>query len=269
MEKSKKILKIYTLCFILLAVACIVLRAFSLAFFYDADVGYYKTEAVLPAVFHIFCIAAFAAAAVLIFLLPKNAPFGELVPGKPTRFASSFQAVVTLAMAVYLVYLYARKEVPVPAVALLCVAGAFFAVIYFVLVASGKAVCGKDGAVLCGYGVIFYVIMLLASSYFDFHTTMNSPNKMLLQIAMMSVMAAFLLELRALLCIARPGVYAAFTLFAAFASGVSSVPGIIFFIKGTLTKPIYFACDFVLLGFCFYFISRYFGWLKSFFSAKK
>lgn len=261
MEKSKKILKIYTIIFAILTVACVALRFVAVSTVYDADIGYYKTGAVAPTVLHVLCFVSFALAMSIIPLLPKKTLPDALPCGLPVRASAAIQLVFALGMAAYLIYPAFTGGVKVSAVSIICVIAALFSTVYFALVMAGKAVPEKKNSALFGYTVIVYVLMMLANSYFDFYTTMNSPNKLITQIALMSIMVALLFEMRAILGISLARGYAAFTLFAVFLSAVSSIPGVVLFLAGTFTKPMYFAVNFVTFGFFIYLAVRYVSWL--------
>ena len=261
MEKSKKILKIYTIIFALLTVVCVALRFVAVSTVYDADIGYYKTGAVVPTVLHVLCFVSFALAMSIIPLLPKKTLPEALPCGLGVRASAAIQLVFALGMAAYLIYPAFTGGVKVSAVSIICVIAALFSTVYFALVMAGKAVPEKKNSALFGYTVIVYVLMMLANSYFDFYTTMNSPNKLITQIALMSIMVALLFEMRAILGISLARGYAAFTLFAVFLSAVSSIPGVVLFLAGTFTKPMYFAVNFVIFGFFIYLAVRYVSWL--------
>lgn len=263
MEKSKKILKIYTAVFVVLTLLGLVLRFAALYTEYDADIGYYKTGALLPMLFHALCFVAFVIALSLIPLLPKKTLPTALPCNTAVRAVAVIQLVITLGMAVYLIYPAFSGAARVSAVSIVCVIAALFSLVYFALVISGKAVSEKKGSVLFGYALIIYVLMILANSYFDFFTTMNSPNKIILQVSLMSIMVALLFEFRSILGISLARGYAAFTLYVMFITAVTSIPGIVLFIGGVFTKPVYFASSFVILGFLIYFKVRYISWLRT------
>ena len=120
-----------------------------------------------------------------------------------------------------------------------------------------------DKHVYFGYAVILFVLMVLAKSYFDFYTTMNSPNKLLIQITLMTVMVYMLYELRFSLDNAAPRGYAFISLASFYFSAVSAVPGIAAFLAGKLNKTEYLLSDLLALGFSVYIGTRFAAYIAA------
>ncbi|MBQ8207869.1 MAG: hypothetical protein IJZ89_03945 [Clostridia bacterium] len=275
MRRSIKILKIYSVVFAVLTVLAIVLRCLSLFNFYDSDIGYYRTEAILPDIFHLISVLVPILAFSLLFLMERPIIWRYQHP-KPEYAAVRAGAVFGIAaIASYVIYdlialsgefrnvigsIQSTKAGEI--VCLLALLFGLLGIVYFALILAGKTSKG-DKHVLFGYAVILFVLMVLANTYFDFYTTMNSPNKLLTQVTLMSVMLYFLYELRFSLGNEAPRSYAAVSLAALYFTSVSSVPGIIAFFAGVLTKTEYLLCDFVALGFAFYICSRLVSYIVS------
>ena len=275
MRKNYKFLYFISAAFALLAVVGVVLRTAALFTVYDSDIGYYQTSAVLPDIFHIVCIAAVAFAALSILFLPEKAAFDYAPPSSMPSFVRGGAAFAIVASSAYVGYvclgllgdraIYTSVTTGAGTIVekFAAILG-FASIIYFALVLAGKAEEGEKH-VYFGYCVILFVLMILAKTYFDFYTTMNSPNKLLLQISFMSIMLYMLYELRFPIGSGSPRGYWAISLAAFYLTAVCSIPGIIAFFAGIFTKNEYFVCHFLSLGFCAYIGAR----LLSFIRAQK
>lgn len=267
MNKTVKILKNYSVLFAALTVLGIVLRSISLFSFYDSDIGYYKTEAVLPDIFHLLSVAVLPAALSAVFLLPKKDVYSYPKLEGNKALVSSGAIFCMASVAAYIVYSLVSLTTPSYAiigsaaqnkmgeiVPVLALVFGVISIIYLCLVLLGKT--RDDKHVYFGYTVILFVLMVLAKSYFDFYTTMNSPNKLLTQITLMAVMVYMLYELRLSLDNAAPRGYVCMALASLYFTAVCSVPGIIAFFAGRLDKTEYLLCDFLALGFAVYIGTR-------------
>lgn len=275
MNRSIRNLKKYAIAFLILTLVGVVSRCISLFGFYDSDIGYYKTAALLPKAFHLLSVLSVVFSATVVLFLPK--PTGDIyiTPKSDSlgvRIASVFPMAGVLSFLVYsFISESAESTSNLGAVAtnkageivsVLILVFGVLAAMYFILVCSGKTAKG-DGHVLFGYAVILFVLMVLANSYFDFNTTMNSPNKLLSQTTLMSLMLYMLFELRFSLGNASPRGYAALSLSAFYLTTVNSIPGIIAFSAGILFKPEYLMSDLLTLTFSVYVAVRFAMYIKS------
>lgn len=266
MKKSYKYLSRFATAFAVLAVLGMVMRTAALFGAYDSDIGYYKSGALLPLLFNALALPAFIGVVALFVFLPKSTCEGLRPSGASlyVRIASVF-ALLTSAVPVFYVFLGMMGDTGFYSISSSgtgTVIDAFtlifgvLSVIYFALVFSGKTENG-EGHVYFGYAVILFVLMILAKTYFDFNTTMNSPNKLLLQLTLMSVMLYFLFELRFSLGNAAPRAYSAVSLVSFGLSAVCSVPAIIAFFSGIFTREEYLVYHIAALGFCVYIAARF------------
>ncbi len=269
MKKSAKNMIYYFLGALALSAAGIALRTYSLFNCFDKEIGYYAEAAVLPDAFHILCVALCFLALIFVFILPANKKY-EYESCNSARLAGRVGAIFALAgTATYALYslISLSDDVPVAfgpmakstvvnAVSVFALIFGVLAAIYFLLVFSKKTEKGTNHA-LFGYGVILFVLMILAKSYFDFYTTMNSPNKLLSQTTLMFCMVYMLCELRFSLGIAVPRLYSGVSLATIYFTLVCSVPGIVAFCSGILNKVEYLLCDFVLLTYAIYICARF------------
>lgn len=254
---------------LVLAIAGIALRTYALFNCFDKDIGYYVTDATMPDMFHILCVGVCVLALAFVFILPgtKKCEYANrLSVGIFGKIGSVFALAGTATYALYsllslsgempIAFGPVAKSFVVSAVSLFVMIFGVLSVIYFLLVFSGKTVKG-DNHVIFGYCVILFLLMILAKSYFDFYTTMNSPNKLLTQTTLMLFMLYMLCELRFSLSISVPRLYSGLSLAAIYFTLVSSVPGIIAFCAGVLSKVEYLLCDFVLLTYAVYACARF------------
>ncbi len=269
MKSSAKNMIYYFFGATVLAVVGIVLRTYALFNCFDKGIGYYASSAVLPDFFHMLCVSVCILALFLVFILPnsKNNEYRSCPSvGVFGKVGSVFALVGTVTYAIYSLISLSdsvpvsfgpvAKSSVVNAVSLFAMIFGILATIYFLLVFSRKTEKGDNHA-LFGYCLILFVLMILAKSYFDFYTTMNSPNKLLTQTTLMFCMLYMLCELRFSLKISVPRLYSGLSFATIYFTLVSSVPGIIAFGAGILNKVEYLLCDFVLLTYAVYFCARF------------
>lgn len=269
MKSFAKNMTYYFFVALVLATVGTVLRTYALFNCFDRDIGYYATDAVLPDVFHILCVAVCLFALAFVFILPKIKNYDYKVCVSVRTFGKVGAIFALVGTATYALYslISLSDDVPtsfgpvakssvVNAVSLFVSIFGVLAFIYFLLVLLGKTE-KSDNHTLFGYCHILFVLMILAKSYFDFFTTMNSPNKLLTQTTLMLCMLYMLCELRFSLKNSVPRLYSGISLAVIYFTLVSSVPGIIAFGAGILNKVEYLLCDFVLLTFAVYVCARF------------
>jgi hypothetical protein len=184
-----------------LAVIFTVIQSLLFVFYYEADLYLYETNAVLPLVFNV------SAAVVIIGLLSsvliyqkKEFPHNYRLPeaNKFTVFASAVCGFIFLA--VFVLGLYnilkggdtnvAASSTVVNVFTLISVLFAAPASCYFFAIALKPEPYGNITAVL-GFFVVLYMPVKLMSGYFSMDTPMNSPVRIMVQIAFMALMLFF------------------------------------------------------------------------------
>ena len=92
--KSQKALRIFGICAVCTAILCAALRLISILFFYDVNIGYYKSGAVLPIIAQTLPVLA-TVAAIVFTAIPKIS-VRPLTPENTfsTRSLSIFPAAV-------------------------------------------------------------------------------------------------------------------------------------------------------------------------------
>ena len=260
--KARRLVFAYSLTTVAAILAGIALRTISLVKYYDKEIGYFKSDAVLPTIFHIFCVCFLIFGLTALLSFAKNSFDTPLCEKSLFYRASSILCAFILGAdlinSIGQIAGSASSSTLDTIRAFLCVLG----IIYF----AAGAMTGKTkgtARVLLGYGTIFYIALTLAKSYFDFYTTMNSPNKLLLQITFMFIMLFLLCESRAFLGISMPRAHFAEVLLTAFFSFVCSVPTIASYIMGIFTNKEYLVPHVICFGFGVYSLSHLWSFIKA------
>ena len=238
--KNKTKVVIYGIAAAVLTVLGTALRTLGLFNFYDKDVGYFQSGAVVPEILKWLCIIAPICFLFAGFFASK-VNIRSAFDGFFSKIGSALAAVLLLVHAVYLVpycLSYVEGNVLIPGIFL---AFAVLSVLYFVVGVTKKA--HMENRAILGFAVIFYATAGLAKSYFDFKTTMNSPDKLLLQVAYMSIMLYMLAETGLLIGAKKSGRFTVFSFIAFFFCTVSSVPALVAYLSrdfyGFLAAPEY------------------------------
>ncbi len=272
MNSLRKKLYCYSITSLVITLIGVALRFISLTKFYDADIGYYMRGAVMPNIFHGICMLSIVLAVLAFVMLRREDDVCILyIPHQSFEIVGAIFAA--LGICVYVIYALfvvgSGETTPNPAENKIGEAVNWFAIlfgaigaVYFAIVASGKASKG-DGSVLFGYSAILFILLALAKTYFDFETTMNSPNKLLLQITFMSIMLYLLFEFRFIIKREIPSGYAAMSLISIFFTAVCSIPGIVGYFMGIFNKGEYLICHFVVFGFLVYIVTKYCSFVAS------
>lgn len=180
-----------------LAVLSVVLRCVNLNFFFDAEIGYYASDAALPVVAS--CILAasvifFAAASFFLFRKSELAPSPS--PSLALRVASSIAAVGFLFLASVNIL-----DGSVWSGILALGAGLSFAI------TISKTAIPPLFRLLCALCVILRLLMILANSYFDITVQMNAPDKLMLHLACLAGMMMAISDVRASVVKLRPALF--------------------------------------------------------------
>ncbi len=242
---------------------CTLLRTVGLFKYYDRTEGYFQSGELVPEVLKWLCIIAPVCFAFAGFFASKVKTRPALT-GYASKVGAVAAAVLLLAHAVYLVpycLSYVEGNVLVPG---LFLAFAVLSALYFAMGATKGA--AAENRALLGFGVIFYATAGLAKSYFDFKTTMNSPDKLLLQVAYMSVMLYMLAETGLLIGAKKSGRFTVFSFLAFFFCTVSSVPALAAYLSrdfyGFLAAPEYAVSQLGVLALALFALCRFIDCLR-------
>lgn len=225
--KNINILKssLFVLLTLILTAVAIALRTLDLVFFFDYDIGYYRSDAVLPLITNIFFVVSvlfFAVSTVFLTRVPDSLSGREKNP--LTVVASSLSILIFLALGINFLRLYMLLPTYIIAVYAII---SFVSAIYFI---SNIFNFGGQYRALFTIPVIMNFVFILAISYFDVTVQMNSPEKLLLHITCLSAMFFFILEARCIFENIRKKLYLFWLCTSLFFSGVYSVPSLICFV---------------------------------------
>ena len=231
---------------VLLAAVATLLRIICLVLFYDNEIGYYFSGAILPIVsntFYLLSIIALIAGAILL------RPEQEIsLPDKPSSLAALLPAgalachfifllieannlITELGADVFFDILFA-KAVPGVRVTMLNIILLLLALIssaiasaFFISLSFSKH--PSNLTIGLGCGLILWISVVWMRSYVDFYVALNSPDKLFFHFACIGAILFAVAELRALYCISKPKTYWLSLLGAIFCLSVSTVSNII------------------------------------------
>ena len=261
--KTKRTYQVYLTLSILLALALAAVRSFALLSYYDPAIGYFEAGVALPELASLLTLLALPLALSVPFVLGGGKLASEARRFHlPTAFASALLAFLLLAFAALHVSellgeLSLGHEADARAtVTLLLAAGlAVLGSVSFILSASMGAEISARRALSSSAFVLFAVTYALFL-YFDTTLPINAPEKLLSQLALLSVAIFFLYEARIAIARPMPGMRAAFGFLALILSAASSIPSILYYLtygKTVLESPVH---DFLLLASFLYIMAR-------------
>ncbi len=209
----------YTVAAFASATISIILQMLSLAFFYDAEIGYFQNGAILPIIAALFSIASVLFFAVFSFL---NFRKKEAAYPKTTHPAVKLASAICAALSLLLGITDLKSGASILGL-LFC----FGMCLYFLLVMTSK---GTPALYLAfGFCAILRCLSALAASYVDFYLPMNSPEKLWLSTAVVAAMFFLVCEIRAL--VTKP--YTAIWFFSAATAVAVLWPSSLILIQGS------------------------------------
>ena len=238
---------IYYLSAAVLTVVATVVRTLCLGRAFDAGIGYFKSDAALPVLLHVFEAVTLLCFFSLFFFIPRDTlPLPKKQPVSLSRRLVS--AAVALLFALnFVAFCRVNTGRGLPVVLFVIgVLSLLGAVAFFLLPLFGVA--RRDLVVTFGVCAIAAVVCLAALTYFDGYTPMNAPHKTGLHLSFVPVLFYLLYTLRDATDIPMPrakAVAAMAAFFAAFTVGVSDLLG---YPMGAFTDPTYLAQDLLLIG---------------------
>lgn len=259
---------------LLIALAAALLRTVAIFTAYDSAIGYFSRGAALPVLATALCVIGCIASVAFPFVTRIN---GNDIPpvgargSAPVYFATAYAAFVMLGAFGYELYrcitantagklfaeasakaasgnAYAARSLRIQGILIIIgIVSSALSAVYFVL-RLGEKRSSDEWHVLFGFAPGLRCVAGL-SIYFDMTVEMNSPNKLMLQAALISIMIYFLFELRMLLSAkkARPRAYAAVGLLATTLTASASVSVIAGYFSGQVANAAFFTEAF----FCF------------------
>ena len=253
-DNIKSYLKI-SLC---LALICAALRSIAYLFSFDSEIGYFNGS-LLSKIATYFIIVSCAFALSGFYFISKEAALPRKLDNKGNSiyFASVFAGFIMIADFAYKVYLMIGEDkfsyykfifnrafksenaYITRATAVIEIAGvvsALLAAVCFFLRSSKKS-----DSKLCAWLGFFPIIRALtgvAQIYFEMEVQMNHPSKLMLEFALISIMIAFLFELRFFVAEdhAKPIGFFVLSCVALIVSVSASVSEMVGFFSGNLSK---------------------------------
>ena len=195
----------------------IALRCVNIFCFFDSDIGYFQSNAILPVLADAMTALGaviFAAAGILLFAKSELAPADT--PSLALRIASGVATVGFFALVATDV-LYGGSVWS----AILGMGACLFFLLN--ITKSGTPLVH----VLSGLCVILRLIWILAKSYFDVTVQMNAPEKLALHLACVFGMLMTVSDLRAAVGKLRPAIFGASFALGTLFLGVASLPTVI------------------------------------------
>ena len=256
--KSTRAKRIYFLASLSLAVLCAILRTLSTIFFFEADVGYYKSGALLPILLNILLVLCAVCAAAFCLIPGVSRIFAKPEDTKAVRACAVFAALGFLAFFANnlrdfdLVWETIKVLGFIPKKFVIRTLLALLSAVFFLLIAFCKNLRGgiRIGGVVI---TLVWTVLTISDSYFDVYMAMNSPVKLTLHAALLGMLLLLVNE-------ARVGIGSDKKAFSLFSSTVtlifattSSIPSIISYLCGKLPDSYsnvyaYLFFDAVLLG---------------------
>jgi hypothetical protein len=206
MKQFSKNLSVFRALSLLITLSAIISRILARVFAYDAEIGYFRRNTLLPILSYIFLglIVVLAFAALLAYRkvqIPDDVHEGMRRVCIAERVSSVLAFLITLSADCALIYAYWIKgsAVLIPtAFTVFGVIAGFFTAIYFLLFAIPTR-RGKAFHMICGFSSILFGLYIVGASYFDLYTPMNNPVKMLCQITTIASLLFLLTDLRFML----------------------------------------------------------------------
>ena len=259
MKQTKSLTRpqLFYLLLALLTVCAIALRTVALTLSFNAKIGYFEKGA-LPILLYVIEGVAVALCIVFPFLIKKEDVREVVSPASLSDLITAgLCGLLMIAMAVVLFATLPVGENGTSVLLLLYVLDAIF-----LLAGSAFFLCkfrekqSLSTSLVLGFTTVPALALLLGILYFDLYTPMNAPHKVSLQIALLSIMAALLYELRVTLDIPRPRAAAAVYGFSAFFCASVGISNTVAFLSGAYQSIFYLITDLVCVAFAFYFANK-------------
>lgn len=238
-------IKMYALCTLVATVVAVIARVCCLIWFYDDGIGYY-TNGFLPMALNVFCVLTVAFVASSLWVTKK---IRWLSDGKEENLALEIASVAcALAFAAFFVVLVTSTKFVSQTVVsdLLIKISSLMAIVYFAMNLFGSN-AKRSAQVLLGFGLIIWCICVLAVTYFDVYVQLNSPDKIMLHLALMGAMAFFVSEFRAYVSDIKNRLYLFSACLAVFFLATSTIPSLVKWFVDGMVEYKYLYYDVVLL----------------------
>ena len=231
MNDSRKLYRVFTLSTLCLSALFLVVRTAALFFAFDRDVGYHESG-ILSTLLYIVAVLFVLGTCVYVFAASKAAK-KQLLAVSPD-LASSHLSITILSILTAVAFAFvglweSLAGQPADTTAFLRVIGAAPAIVYF-------AISKKDKTFLLGLGALVYFVAVLVSEYFDWTVPMNSPLKVMQQIAAVCAMLYLCAEMMQFVGKDRPHRLTACAALAAFFGLANGASLLLAFIVGGIVR---------------------------------
>ncbi len=256
MKNTRSKYKLYTLIALALSIVSAAIRTVLLLGYFDTEINYYAAGTSLPVIHTVLSCAALIFFASVLLAFKKDELGSKKFHSSGIFIFSSALCGFTLALGA------AFSLIGKDAHLLEKIASytAVFAALYFL-----SMFINKDGIkkfrTLFGFFVPIWGTLSLAVIYFDSYVAINDPNKIIEQMAFVSVMLFFLYECRVLLETERPRAHLFTGFTAMFFTLTASLPGIVAFSLGAIDGK-YVMYDVIFAAIFIYTCVRMFTYTK-------
>ena len=207
------------------------LRSVNLLFFFDAEIGYYASGAILPVLADVITVLA-----VLFFGIAALTFLGK----EPLSTCTASLARRIACVPVALAFLWRSVDALLSSSAILPFLLGLLASAYFILIAAGIAsplfrLFGCMGAAMS-------ILLAMSELYFDITIPMNTPDKTVVQLACVLAVLFLVCDCRAVLANVRPRLYRFSLASATLLLGTASIPSLLGVLKLLLSEtylPLY------------------------------
>lgn len=250
---SQKI-KIYTFSALALTVAVTLLRTVGFLFFFDDDLGYFDITP-LNTITTVLCILTVIWLLTAVIFIPKYSfPLKtKPAPNSYTRLAALFCGMIVVGSFFFFrqsMYYYIAQAKSYQLLSVF----SLLAAVYFLLHFLGQK--NETHSALASYAVILWAAMLMSVSYLNLYVAMNSPLKVTLHVALLSIMLFLMEEARLLTDHEFRILYYAASLIAILTCSISSLPIMAAHLAETYWDVDYLLYSILMLGFLIYIGTR-------------
>ncbi|MBR5322022.1 MAG: hypothetical protein IKU48_00550 [Clostridia bacterium] len=241
MNENKKIARLYVFLATAIAIAAVLFQYILYENYLELDTGIYIHNAKTPGAFYIFIIVAVILMATPALIFRKDLLPTELKRGTFITAITALLSAGTVAFCSISFFMDKSKISLITGVNLdtvekiktACAVVGFLAAVYYFFVAfSGE---NKSNFItFLSFFPVIWTLLLLMCLYFDRSGVINSPIKVLKQVALIVFMLYSLFEARASLGKSKPIIYFVFSNLAVIFLSAAFVPEIIYILRGTI-----------------------------------
>lgn len=217
-------IKIYVYSSLILALICTLLYCASYLFFYEPDIGYFKSSALLPVISGALTVTSVVFILTAIITIPKGAlPAASVTYSRLSKLAAAVCAAGFLGYVAFRLLAHQNEPTVSPLLTLWVIILSALSAPFFLIVAFRTKNAG-GGTVFAGFIPIFWAAVAMSEAYTNKLVAMNNPVKVSFLMATLAVMLFMLYELRYLLGRGIPRAFLVFTLTGIHVLAVFAVP---------------------------------------------